>query len=453
MDKHDILELFSLEDKDVLSCNYRNANGSAVIDIRLVPKYDPCPNCGSAHPKIKGYSRRVINHGILTDRLCLINYDARRYQCSACNRTYMEKSPFSFGSSSISPLTVQNVLRDLKNFNETFSSVAHRYHISPTSAASIFDQHVSIPRKPLPSIINFDEVYAFRHHSDKYVCVILDFQTSKPVDVLNSRRYDRLLSYFMQIPLEERKNVKACCFDMYDTYRSIMHSCFPNAIGCVDHYHLSQELGRKIDAIRIRIMKGTRKGSDEYYLLKKFNWILYKPLDASARNSKPLFDPNAPRKYNYHFKTDLNYYDIRNRLLSIDSELADAWRLKDDMDDFYQKASDDTAEDLLAGLIKKFLSSAIEEMRHFAKTLNKWKVEIINSVHVYGYAYRIDSSTGEVISRPVHLTNAIIENRNSIIKCLKKNANGYRNWERFRNRILYVLDKDALPLLNPLKQK
>ena len=44
-----------------------------------------------------------------------------------------------------------------------------------------------------------------------------------------------------------------------------------------------------------------------------------------------------------------------------------------------------------------------------------------------------------------------MENRNSLIKSLKKNSNGYTNRERFRNRCLYVLRPDARPLLNPIE--
>ena len=47
------------------------------------------------------------------------------------------------------------------------------------------------------------------------------------------------------------------------------------------------------------------------------------------------------------------------------------------------------------------------------------------------------------------MNNGIIENRNKIIKCVKNNANGYTNWKRFRNRLLYVLNKDATFSLNP----
>ena len=49
------------------------------------------------------------------------------------------------------------------------------------------------------------------------------------------------------------------------------------------------------------------------------------------------------------------------------------------------------------------------------------------------------------------MNNGIIENRNKVIKCIKHNANGYSNWKRFRNRLMYVLDKDATYRLTPIK--
>ena len=64
-------------------------------------------------------------------------------------------------------------------------------------------------------------------------------------------------------------------------------------------------------------------------------------------------------------------------------------------------------------------------MNAFAKTLKKWRKEIINSFHIAGYEYQIDQSTGHVAAQEKKMNNAIIENRNSIIKCIKKNANGY----------------------------
>ena len=129
-DKNLVLELFGLEDDDVLSVDYINHNGNAIIDIFLVPQYPPCPNCSCKKPRVKCYVIKKINHSILSDRKCTLNYHARRYKCPVCNKTYYEHNPFVFGSSKISALTVLNIVKDLKNFNETFSSVAKRYYLS-----------------------------------------------------------------------------------------------------------------------------------------------------------------------------------------------------------------------------------------------------------------------------------------------------------------------------------
>ena len=61
----------------------------------------------------------------------------------------------------------------------------------------------------------------------------------------------------------------------------------------------------------------------------------------------------------------------------------------------------------------------------------------------------INNDTGEVEIDPKHISNAIIENRNKVIKAIKHNANGYTNWERFRKRVLYVLRPNENYRLNP----
>ena len=41
------------------------------------------------------------------------------------------------------------------------------------------------------------------------------------------------------------------------------------------------------------------------------------------------------------------------------------------------------------------------------------------------------------------MNNALIENRNKSIKLLKHSSNGYTNWDRFRNRVLFCLNEDS----------
>ena len=149
----------------------------------------------------------------------------------------------------------------------------------------------------------------------------------------------------------------------------------------------------------------------------------------------------------------LNYYDIRVLIEAIHPDLKAAWRLKDDLVDFYSENTCDTAPDSLRQLIHDFSSSGIPEMIHFSRTLRSWSTEIVNSFIVVGNSYRVDKETGQVVISERKLNTGILESRNSIIKTIKKNSNGYSNWDRFRNRCLYVLRRDAAPRLNPIAGK
>ena len=123
-----------------------------------------------------------------------------------------------------------------------------------------------------------------------------------------------LLNYFQKIPLEERKKVKYACSDMYEVYRDVVHKVFPNCICLLDYFHLSQDFHKKMNEVRIKVMKGYKdnKASDEYYLLKKFNWLLFKNPEDEDKHGR-LFDVERERKYNSHFKSYMNYYDLRKK--------------------------------------------------------------------------------------------------------------------------------------------
>lgn len=62
---------------------------------------------------------------------------------------------------------------------------------------------------------------------------------------------------------------------------------------------------------------------------------------------------------------------------------------------------------------------AIPEFKHCIKTFTNWRTEIANI---------IDES----------VSNGFIEDSNNEIKVLKRISYGVRNFERFRNRILYL---------------
>ena len=64
--------------------------------------------------------------------------------------------------------------------------------------------------------------------------------------------------------------------DMWDTYRDVASLFFKNAKICVDSFHVVNLINRAFTQVRIRIMKSYKTDSEEYYLLKKFAWLLSK---------------------------------------------------------------------------------------------------------------------------------------------------------------------------------
>lgn len=270
----------------------------------------------------------------------------------------------------------------------------------------------------------------------------MDFKIKQVIDVYPSRLKFDLIDNFMRIPLEERKLVKYVVIDMWDTYKQVSLDVFPNAIIAVDSFHVIKHLNLAIDMIRLKVMRKYDKGHSRlenaemyYYMLKKFHYFFNKNFD------------DIPDFLKVHkLNSTWDKYEIRKYLLSIDPDLAYAYNLKQEYQDFNYTANFDTCDKELNKLINDFRSSHLKEFQEFGKLLNHWKTEIKNSfirVNV-----RIKDKIGNYIIVKKRLSNGPMEGCNSRINCLIKNANGYRNFERFRKRVFFSLNKNT-----PIKGK
>lgn len=81
-------------------------------------------------------------------------------------------------------------------------------------------------------------------------------------------------------------------------------------------------------------------------------------------------------------------------------------------------------------------------MKEFGALLIRWENEILNSFISLRMTY-VTTRNGKSYWKTRRLNSSLIENKNRVIQTLKRNANGFTNWDRFRSRILYVLDPDV----------
>ena len=117
----------------------------------------------------------------------------------------------------------------------------------------------------------------------------------------------------------------------------------------------------------------------------------------------------------------LSEHEIVDYMLSIDSNLKEAYELLNEYRNFNSVATIDNATEMFDELIIKFHNSKIDEYYKSYKLLKNWRQEIINSFH------RIN---GHVIS------NGGMERANSDIKTIIRHAYGFTNFSRLRNRIM-----------------
>jgi transposase len=257
----DITSLIGLKSTDVLTCTQVTKNDVWYFYVTLVNHGARCQDCGTFSTKIKEYRKKEIDHAVLLNKKAKIIYNARRFTCPNCGKTFFEENPFTDPGDFTSQATIKNVLILLKEYNQTFASVARQVNLSKTEVMHIFDEHVQVKRKPLDESICLDEFYFSRKAKKKFALMILSFSHGNIIDILPSREKHSLHSYFHDIPIEERNLVRYVSIDMYDTYRDICRTMFPNALICVDSFHVMKWVSKALDDVRIRIL---HKYEDEY---------------------------------------------------------------------------------------------------------------------------------------------------------------------------------------------
>ena len=380
-----------------------------------------CPICKRKMIGNGTYKRKVIIPNKAFENMS-VYFNIRRYRCNNCKLSISDNYNLAPSKQVMSYSLIQQVMSLLSSSSETFKSCANICGISDNTVIRIFDRHCHIPRTHFPEAMCIDEVYTKNNNfKAKYSCLLYDFHNKTLIDVLPSRRKEYLSYYFSNISTFERNKVKYICMDMYRPYYLIAKRYFKKATICVDSFHVVKHLNDDLNKIRIRITKRYDPTSIEYYLLNKFNYLLFDR--GIILNGKPKFN----RKLNQY----LNYEQILRMILSIDEDLDKGYYLKELYSTFNIEASHQEAKDKLDDIINEFKLADIYEYTEFIRLLNNWHDEIINSFIRY---------------KGKRINNGIAEAINERVSTIIYNTKGIKNNKRRRKRIMYVVNKTEFTL-------
>ena len=412
-----ITTLLNISADQIESLHVVSSKESVDYFISLKAEIPDCPYCGNKMIS-NGYGRiKPIKHPTLFDTKSVIHYKPHRYLCKACGKTVSQDNPFTFRRFSSSYLLLRNVMNKLGNLNYTLDMIAKELHLSNTQVNNYLDSYVTIPPMPLPQSLGIDEIHnpEMAYKGSAYLCIMVDNQNRCIYDVLGSRSKNYLDNFFYGFKEEEKAAVKYVSIDMWEPYKDLAYKHFKNCIVAVDPFHVVKHLCKDFDDLRIRIMNQTVYGSNAYYLLKKWNWLL--KADHVDLDNEP--------QYNNRFKMKLNRRQILKMLLDLSPELEEAYVLKEKYRSFNKNMSYEEARENYDDLVKEFEDANIAEYRELVSILHTWKKEILNS-----------------FLRPYEdhkLSNAFCENINGKINTYLDISRGINNFKRFRKRVLFAL--------------
>ena len=422
--KDTIIKLFNLEPSELKDIEIVSTEYSVHAIITLNVKRQNCPVCGCATKRIHDYQKRTLTHAVIHDVYTNIIFIQRRYRCTRCNKSFPETNPFAFPNRRVSSYVILRVMKMLRNPRMTFSQVADEVGIFVSSVSRIFDRYAGVTPVSIPECLCIDEIYAIKYRQKIYACVLVDMQTSQVYDLLPSRRKADLSGYFSRISPDDRDKVKYICMDMFQLYKDVAEVYFPCAKICIDSFHVIQQVNNAFNTVRIRVMKSFETTSEEYQLLKRFNWLLMK-------NSSKIDLSESIDLRKYYFCFDSQYVTaqvIIDKMLTWSFELNAAYSMKEEYAFINKTSTSENAERRIDNFIAELLLYDVRELTKIARMLRHWKQEIINSFD------RVNEQ---------RISNGPIESVNSRIKVIKQNGNGYRNFERFKLRVLYSLNDNS----------
>jgi len=371
---------------------YKISHGDTFIKISLTtnPKEHICPACSAKTSKVHDYREQVIKDLPFQFKHAYLILQKRRYACS-CGKRFYEDYDFLPRYHRMTNRLVHYICQELTKL-VSMTMIANATNVSVPTVSRIFN-YINYSTPTLPKVLCIDE-FKGNAETGKYQCILVDGNKNRVLDVLPDRSQSQLVSYFKEIPRNERHSVEFFVCDMWQPYVDLARAFFPNAKIIIDKYHFIRQVTWAIESVRKRLQKTMPHNLRKYY----------------KRSRKLILT-----RYNKLKDENKKTVDL---MLLYNDDLRIAHKLKEWFYEICQSDKYSEQSTALSDWIQNAESSGIPEFQKCAATYRRWSKEIRNAFK-YGY------------------TNGPTEGFNNKIKVLKRISFGLKNFHRFRNRIIH----------------
>ena len=334
----------------------------------------------------------------------LIRLKKRRFQCKNCRKVTVSETSLIQKNCQISEPLRQKVAQALVN-RQALTHIAQDLAISTSTVHRKLKEFTfKEDFSRLPEILSIDE---FSYQKGKLAFIAQDFETKKIITILENRTQTTIRNHFFKYSKEARNSVKVVTVDMSGSYIPMIPKLFPNAKIVIDRFHIVQHMSRALNHTRIQLMTQFDKKSLEYRALKYYWKSVLKDsrkLSLNSFRSRTFGETLTPKECLteiIHLVPELKgYYNLYQLLL---------FHLQEKNADYFF----DLIEEALPHLNQTFKTALRTILHH--------KQHVINAIEL-------------------PYSNAKLEATNKLIKDIKRNAFGFKNFDNFKKRIFIALN-------------
>ncbi|MDT6031859.1 ISL3 family transposase [Streptococcus pneumoniae] len=408
---HFITKLLDIKDPNIQILDIINKDTHKEIIAKLDYDAPSCPECGNQLKKYDFQKPSKIPYLETTGMPTRILLRKRRFKCYQCSKMMVAETSIVKKNHQIPRIINQKIAQKLIE-KISMTDIAHQLAISTSTVIrKLNDFHFECNFRNLPEIMSWD-VETVREVTVsigrwKMSFIAQDFKKLNIIAVLVGRTQAIIRNHFLRYDRAIRCQVKIITMDMFSPYYALAKQIFPCAKIVLDRFHIVQHLSRAMSRVRVQIMKQFERKSHEYKAIKRY-WKLIQ------QDSRKLSDK---RFYRPTFRMHLTNKEILDKLLTYSEDLKHHYQLYQLLLFHFQNKEPEK----FFGLIEDNLKQVHPLFQTVFKTFLKDKEKIVNALQL-------------------PYSNAKLEATNNLIKLIKRNAFGFRNFENFKKRIFIALN-------------
>lgn len=399
-----ITNLLGMKDPNITILDYVDATTHKEILAKLDYLAPKCHNCHGQMTKYDFQKASKIPYLECAGYKTLIRLKKRRFKCKKCGNVTVSETSLVKKNHQIATVVHQKIAQLLIE-KQSMTDIAKRLAVSTSTVIRKLNEfQLKTDWNWLPENMSWDE-YHFK--KGKMSFIAQDFDSLKVITILDGRTQATIRNHFQRYSRQVRNRVKVITMDMFSPYYQLAKQLFPHAKIVLDRFHIVQHMNRTMNRVRIQIMNQFDRKAHEYRALKRY-WKLVQQ-DSRKLNDKRFYRPT--------FRAHLTNKEILEKLLSYSQELREHYELYQLLLFHFQEKNSKHFFDL----IEETISEVNPIFQTVFKTFLKDKEKIINALEM-------------------PYSNAKLEATNNLIKVIKRNAFGFRNFENFKKRILIALN-------------